>query len=76
MSAWELATFEEVLGLKINLGKSKLVPIGNVPNINMEEIVEMLGSRLSSLPLKYLDLLVGDTYKEKSIWNPILEKMK
>ena len=76
MSAWELATFEEVLGLKINLGKSKLVPIGNVPNINMEEIVEMLGSRLSSLPLKYLDLLVGDTYKEKSIWNPILEKME
>ena len=47
-----------MLGLKINMGKSKLVPIGNVPNINMEEIAEMLGCRQSSLPLKYLGLPV------------------
>ena len=60
--------------LKINLEKSELVPIGDVPN--MEELVEMLGCRQSSLPLKYLGLPLGATYKEETIWNPILEKME
>ena len=69
-----LARFEVVSGLKINLGKSELVSIGNVPN--MEELVEMLGCRQSSLPLKYLSLPLGATYKEELIWNPVLEKME
>ena len=69
-----LARFEVVLGLKINLGKLEWVPIGDVPN--MEELVEMLGCRQSFLPLKYLSLLLGATYKEKLIWNPVLEKME
>ena len=38
-----LAKFEVVSRLKINLLKSKLVPIGNVPN--MEELVEILGCK-------------------------------
>ncbi|XP_030929962.1 uncharacterized protein LOC115955773 [Quercus lobata] len=49
-----LTIFAEVLGLRINLGKSKLVPVGDVHN--MEELVEMLGCRQASLPLKYLGL--------------------
>lgn len=36
-----LIWFEAILGLKINLGKSKLVPVGAVPNI--EELVDVLG---------------------------------
>ena len=69
-----LTRFEAMSSLKINLGKSELVPIGDVPN--MEELVEMLGCRQSSLPLKYLGLPLGATYKEETIWNPILEKME
>ena len=42
-----LARFEVVSGLKINLLKSELVPIGNVPN--MDELVEILGCQQSSL---------------------------
>ena len=69
-----LSRFEEMLGLKINLGKSELVPVGAVPNLH--ELVEILGCRESALPLKYLGLPLGATFKDKTIWNPILEKME
>ena len=69
-----LARFEVVSGLKINLLQSELVPIGNVPN--MVELVKILGCQQSSLPLKYLGLLLGASHKEETIWNPILEKME
>ena len=62
------------LGLKINLGKSKLVPIRDVPDLH--ELVEILGCRESALPLKYLGLLLGASFKDKTIWNPILKKME
>ena len=60
--------------LKINLLKSELVQIGIMPN--MEDLVEILSYRQSSLPLKYLGLPLGATHKEETIWNPILEKME
>nr|XP_023889789.1 uncharacterized protein LOC112001857 [Quercus suber] len=52
----------------------ELVPTGNVPN--MEELVEILGCRQSSLPLKYLGPLLGASHKEETIWNPVLERME
>ena len=67
-----LARFEVVLGLNINLGKSELVPIGDVQN--MQELVEMLVCRQSSLPLKYLGLLLGATFKDKDNFESYFEK--
>ncbi|XP_050259853.1 uncharacterized protein LOC126704908 [Quercus robur] len=69
-----LSRFEEMSGLKINLGKSELVPVGDVPNLH--ELVEILGCRESTIPLKYLGLPLGTSFKDKTIWNPILEKME
>ena len=69
-----LSRFEEMSGLKINLGKSELVPVGDVPNPH--ELVEILGYRESALPLKYLGLPLGASFKDKMIRNPILEKME
>ena len=69
-----LSRFEEVSGLKINLGKSVLVPVGDVPNLH--ELVEILGCSESALPLKYLGLPLGASFKDKMVWNPILEKME
>ena len=69
-----LSKFEEVSGLKINPGKSKLVPVGDVHNLH--ELEEILGCKESALPLKYLGLPLGATFKDKTIWNPILEKME
>ena len=59
---------------KVNLGKSELVPIGVVHN--MDVLVGMLGCQQSSLPSRYLGLPLGAKFKELSVWNPILEKME
>ena len=56
-----LNRFEEVSGLKINLGKSELVPVGEVHNLDM--LVGLLGCRHSSLPLKYLGLSLDAKFK-------------
>jgi hypothetical protein len=49
--------FETVSGLKIILAKSKLVPMGNVENV--DGLVGILGCSVTSLPLKYLGLPLG-----------------
>ena len=66
-----VARFKEVSGLHINLGKSELVPVGGVHNLE-----DLLGCGQSSLPLKYLGLPLGAKFKNLSVWNPILERME
>jgi hypothetical protein len=56
------------------LGKSELVPVGEVPCI--EELADILGCKTSKLPMKYLGLPLGARFKAKEIWNPIVEKME
>ena len=64
--------FKVVSSLKINLAKSEIVPIGIVEDV--EGLACILGCRISSLPMKYLGLLLGASLKEKSIWDGIIEK--
>lgn len=63
-----LLFFEAVNGLKVNLAKSVLVPMG--------ELADILGCGTSSLPLKYLGILLRASFKAKSIWDGIMEKME
>ncbi len=69
-----LTWFEANSGLTINLGKSKMVPVGVVPN--MEDLMSILGCLQISFPMKYLGLPLGAKFKETTIWNPIFEKME
>ena len=69
-----LIWFEVVSGLKVNWGKSELVAVGVVHNMDL--LVAVLGYKQGSLPVKYLGLPLGAKFKDKSIWNPILEKME
>ena len=69
-----LIWFEAVSGLKVNLGKSELVAVGAVPNMDL--LMAILGCKQGFLPMKYLGLPLGAKFKDKSIWNPILEKME
>ena len=57
-----LVRFEEASGLNINLGKSELVLVGVVHNL--EALVGPLGFGQSSLPLKYLGLPLGANFKD------------
>ena len=66
--------FEVVSGLKINLAKSKLVPVGNVDHV--EGLAGILGFGVSYLPLKYLVLPLGAFYKAKHIWEYVIEKIE
>ena len=69
-----LIWFEAVSDLKVNLDKSELVAVGEVHNMDL--LVAVLGCKQGSLPMKYLGLPLGAKFKDKSIWNPILEKME
>jgi hypothetical protein len=69
-----LLCFEAVSGLKINLAKSVLVPVGDVDNV--DELTGIMECGVSSLPLKYLGLPLGACFKAKSIWDGVLEKME
>jgi hypothetical protein len=64
--------FDAVLGLKINLSKSEIVPIDDVGDV--EGLASILGCRVAYLPMKYLGHPLGAPYKASTIWNGIIEK--
>ena len=59
-----LIWFEAVSSLKINLGKSELVPIGIVHNMHL--LLVVLGCKQGYLPMKYLGLPLGAKFKDKT----------
>lgn len=64
--------FQAISGLKINMGKSELVPVGDV--VMVEDIAGILGCKFPSLPMTYLGLPLGSGYKETAVWPGIIEK--
>jgi hypothetical protein len=66
--------FEVVSGLKINLSKSEIVPVGDVGDV--EGLSSILECGVALLPMKYLGLPLGAHYKASTIWRGIIEKME
>jgi hypothetical protein len=66
--------FEAISGLKINLSKSEVDPVGQVPDIKL--LANIMGCNITYLPMSYLGLPLGAKFKSKQIWDPILEKME
>jgi hypothetical protein len=62
-----------VSGLKINLSKSDIIPIGEVDDL--DSLARIIGCMLALLTMKYLGLSLGTPYKSSSIWNDIVEKI-
>ena len=69
-----LLLFEAMSGLKINLAKSALIPIGEVPDL--PQLAHFFGCRIDSLPSTYLGIPLGDSYKSKVVWEPVIESFK
>jgi hypothetical protein len=69
-----LSYFEAVTGLGVNMAKSELVPMGQVLNLSL--LADILCCRIGSLPMSYLGLPLGASFKASSVWNPILEKVE
>ena len=55
-------------------GKSEIVSVGEVNNL--DALANILQCRVGSLPMDYLGMLLGTSFKTTLIWNPILEKME
>jgi len=66
--------FEAASGLRINLGKSEIVPIGEVEDVDF--LAHIFGCRLGSLLMTYLGLPLGASFKSISIWNGVIEKVE
>ena len=69
-----LTFFEAVTGLRVNMRKSELVPVGDVPNLST--LADIMHCRIASLPMIYLGMPLGSSFKSKDIWNSIVEKME
>ena len=69
-----LTCFQAITSFKVNAGKSEIVPMGEVSNL--DDLASILRCRVGNLPMKYLEMPLGAPFKATSIWNPILEKME
>ena len=69
-----MSCFQAFTGLKVNGGKSEIVLVGEVNNLDV--LANILWRRVGSFPMKYLGMPLGTSFKTASIWNPILEKME
>ena len=70
--SWLLMWFEAISGLKVNLDKSELFPMGNVEN--MEELAFELGCKVGRLPSTYLVMSLGAPFKSVAIWDEVEER--
>ena len=61
-------------GLKVNVLKTEMVPIGEVHNVHA--LADILGCRIGTLPMTYLGMPLGASHKSPTIWNLILEEIE
>ena len=64
--SWILFWFEAASGLKMNLDKSEVIPVGEVEEVN--EMAVEIGCRVGQLPTVYLGLPLGAPNKATSVW--------
>jgi hypothetical protein len=68
-----LVCFEAAAGLKVNLSKSVLVPVGHVENVG--QLASLLGCGYGEVPLKYLGLPLEASFKLKFVWAGLEDMM-
>lgn len=69
-----LLCFEAVSGLKINLRKSEIIAVGEVPDL--DSLATNLGCKVGMLPSIYLGLPLGAKFKSKAMRDPIIERFQ
>jgi hypothetical protein len=69
-----LLCFEAGSGLRVNLGKSEIVAIGEVEDIG--ELANILGCSIAILPMKYLGLPLGASYMDKAMWTSVIVQLE
>ena len=72
--SWLLMWFEAILGLRINLDKSEILPMGIVENVEM--LALELGCKVEALPSTYLGLPLGAPHKVVAVWDGVEERIR
>ncbi|RVX10542.1 LINE-1 retrotransposable element ORF2 protein [Vitis vinifera] len=72
--SWILFWFEAASGLRINLEKSEIIPVGEVEE--MEEMAAELGCKVGSMPSVYLGLPLRAPNKSTAVWDGVEENMR
>ncbi|XP_026398230.1 uncharacterized protein LOC113294010 [Papaver somniferum] len=67
-----LHCFEFITGLKVNTSKTRLITVGDVPELSLW--AEEVGCTTDSLPFMYMGMPLGAKSGSKGIWDPIIEK--
>ncbi|XP_059626700.1 uncharacterized protein LOC132269503 [Cornus florida] len=65
---------QAVSGLKVNVGKSAPIPVGEVQD--MEELASALGCGVSSFPISYLGLPSGASARIVGAWDSVVERVE
>ena len=68
--SWTLMWFEAASGLRINMKKSSIIPMGRVDNV--ESLAREAGYKVDVLPTTYL----GANHKVESVWNVVEERFR
>ncbi|RVW95287.1 Transposon TX1 uncharacterized 149 kDa protein [Vitis vinifera] len=72
--SWLLMWFEAASGLRINLEKSELIPVGRVEN--MDDLAWEFGCKAGSLPSTYLGMPLGASFKSTSVWDGVEDRFR
>ncbi|RVW80209.1 putative ribonuclease H protein [Vitis vinifera] len=72
--SWVLMWFEVIFGLKINLDKSEIIPVGKVENL--EVLALELGCKVGKLSSVYLGLPLGAPHKSVAVCDGVKERLR
>ncbi|RVX03335.1 LINE-1 reverse transcriptase-like [Vitis vinifera] len=70
--SWILVWFEAASGLRINLAKSEVIPVGEVEDIEM--LAVELGCKVGTLLSVYLGLPLGAKHKATTMWDGLKQE--
>ena len=69
-----LMWFEAISGLRINLNKSEIIPVGIIAD--MDSLSSELGCKVGSLPSSHLGLPLGVPHNCVNVWDSIEERFR
>ncbi|RVW91675.1 LINE-1 reverse transcriptase-like [Vitis vinifera] len=70
--SWLLMWFEALSGLRINLDKSEILPVGRVENLEL--LALEIGCKVGRLPTSYLGIPLGANHKSVAVWDGVEER--
>ena len=72
--SWLLMWFEACSGLRINLEKSEMIPVGRV--LNIEGLTLELGCKVGRIPSCYLGMPLGVAFNSLAMWDGAEERFR